>query len=129
MFYLDDICYQGDVIPADTLRFIASYETENMFIQNAAFSYDNALCALAFTAAGEQRRAKLILDAFRYAIQNDRYAADRVRNAYAYGDIRSFPGWGGHTRLPGFYLTAFSARTGIRWGPTSAIPRLSRWRC
>jgi hypothetical protein len=103
-FYLDDICFHGDCIPADTPRFIASYETENQYIQNAAFSYDNALCALAFMAAGEQERARLILDAFVLAIENDRFAADRVRNAYAYGSPWSFPGWGGSTRMPGFMM-------------------------
>ena len=103
-FYLDDIRYEGDVIAADTPRFIASYETDNQYIKNAAFSYDNALCAMAFTAVGDQRRAKLIVDAFVGAIRNDRYQANRVRNAYVYGDPRSFPGWGGKTRLPGFYV-------------------------
>lgn len=103
-FYLDDIRYRGDVISADTPRFIASYETDNQYIRNAAFTYDNALCTMAFSAAGEQKRAQLILDALVYAIGNDRYAADRVRNAYVYGSPRSFPGWGGHTRLPGFMM-------------------------
>ena len=104
VFYLDDICFHGDCISADTPRFIASYETGNSYIQNAAFTYDNALCAMAFMAAGQQERARLILDAFVFAIENDRYASDRVRNAYVYGSPEIFPGWGGHTRLPGFMM-------------------------
>jgi len=104
VFYLDNICFRGDIISEDTPRFIASYETENQYIKNAAFSYDNALCAMAFTALGEQQRARLILDAFIYAMANDRYATDRVRNAYVYGSPCSFPGWGGTTRLPGFMM-------------------------
>lgn len=103
-FFLDDVRYEGAAVFADTPRFIASYETDNLYLRNAAFSYDNALCALAFIAAGEKERSRLILDAFVGAIQNDRYAPNRVRNAYVYGDPSGFPGWGGATRLPGFYL-------------------------
>lgn len=109
VFYLDDICFRGNVVSIDTPRFIASYETsveeraDSKYIANAAFSYDNALCAMAFTSVGEQERARLILDAFVYAIENDRYPGSKVRNAYAYGNPHSFPGWGGYARLPGFY--------------------------
>ncbi len=107
VFYLDEICYHGNVVSNTTPRFIASYETSGRdgakYIENAAFSYDNALCAMAFMSAGEQERAKLILDAFVYAIDNDRYSPGRVRNAYVYGDPESFPGWGGSVRLPGFF--------------------------
>ncbi|MHC1773463.1 MAG: hypothetical protein AB9907_17345 [Flexilinea sp.] len=72
---------------------IASYETKNMYIKNAAFSYDNALAALAFTAEGQKEKAAEILDAFVTGIKNDRYQSDRVRNAYMTGDPTSLPGW------------------------------------
>ena len=51
---------------------LRSYDTENVHIQNAAFSYDNALAAMAFLAGGQRYDAKAILDAFVYAVRNDR---------------------------------------------------------
>jgi hypothetical protein len=110
VFYLDDIRFEGDIVDLhDAPRMIKSYETdtreneEQIYIQNAAFSYDNALAAMAFISDGLQNEARQLLDAFVYAIDNDRYQPDRVRNAYAFGDIRPFPGWDGGTRLPGWY--------------------------
>jgi hypothetical protein len=109
-FYLDEIRFEGPIeMLQDAPRMIQSYETDTrddpdeLYIQNTAFSYDNALAALAFISDGEQEQAKTLLDAFVYAVQNDRYQADRVRNAYVYGDIRPFPGWESGTRLPGWY--------------------------
>jgi hypothetical protein len=104
VFYLDDIRFEGDIASnMDAPQLLASYETDNPYIHNAAFSYDNALVAMAFIASGRQNEAKEILDAFVYAVENDRYASDRIRNAYAVGDVRAFTGWGGKTRLPGWY--------------------------
>jgi len=112
-FYLDEIRFEGPIaMLQDAPRFIKSYETDTrndpdeIYIQNTAFSYDNALAALAFISDGEQEQAKALLDAFVYAVANDRYQADRVRNAYIYGDIRPFPGWASGTRLPGWYDVA-----------------------
>ena len=110
VFYLDDIRFEGPIAALqDAPRMIKSYETntreneDEIYIQNTAFSYDNALATLAFISEGKQDEAKELLDAFIFAVENDRYLPDRIRNAYAYGDITPFPGWDGNTRLPGWY--------------------------
>ena len=101
VFYLDEIRFEGSF--SGRMPLLRSYETDNVYIRNAAFSYDNALAAMALLAAGREEDAGRILDAFVYAVEHDRYAPGRVRNAYAAGDIRSFPGWDGAARLPGWY--------------------------
>ena len=102
--YLDEIRFEGDFSSGTDRRFLLrSYDTDNIYIQNAAFSYDNALTAMAFLSVGYKEKAEMILDAFVYAVENDRYKPDRIRNAYAAGDITAFPGWGGAARLPGWY--------------------------
>jgi hypothetical protein len=104
VWYLDEIRFEGDFSSGTDRRFLLrSYDTDNIYIQNAAFSYDNALTAMAFLSAGYKEEAEMILDAFVYAAENDRYKPDRIRNAYAAGDITAFPGWGGAARLPGWY--------------------------
>ena len=110
VFYLDDIRFEGEFTQhQNTPRLLRSYETnpavnpDDLYIQNAAFSYDNALAALAFISEGQQVEAERILDAFVYVVVNDRYQPDRVRNAYAYGEITPFPGWQSGARLPGWY--------------------------
>ncbi len=103
VFYLDDIRFNGD-FPRDNVHYmLRSYDTDNIYIRNAAYSYDNALTAMAFISAGRGREAAEILDSFVYAVENDRYLPGRVRNAYAAGDITAFPGWNGAARLPGWY--------------------------
>lgn len=72
---------------------LASYETEQQELENVAFSYDNALAALAFISNGNKTEAKEILDAFQTGILEDRYMSDRVRNAYRAGDPSNLPGW------------------------------------
>ena len=104
VFYLDEIRFEGDFSSGTDKHFLLrSYDTDNIYIQNAAFSYDNALTAMAFLSAGYKEEAEMILDSFVYAVENDRYQAGRVRNAYAAGDISAFNGWGGTARLPGWY--------------------------
>ena len=112
VFYLDNIYFSGNIKSAQNAPvLLRSYDTENIYIKNAAFSYDNALVALAFISEGKKKEAKEILDAFIYAIDNDRaylYGKSdtrqkRLRNAYAAGDISPFPGWECGTRLPGWY--------------------------
>lgn len=106
VFYLDEIRFVGDFTAAeDAPVMIRSYDTDNVYIQNAAFSYDNALVALAFLSAGNMAEAGALLDAFCFAIDNDREIVYRVRNAYAAGDISPFPGWAYSARLPGWYDT------------------------
>ena len=125
VFYLDEIRFTGEIRRAGIAPvMIRSYDTENIYIKNVAFSYDNALVAMAFISEDEQAAAKQLVDAFVYAVQNDRALpsydfsgsggedseaegssahARRVRNAYAAGDISAFPGWESGARLPGWY--------------------------
>jgi len=72
---------------------LASYETEQQELESAAFSYDNAIAAMAFISNGNKAEAKKILDAFLTGIKNDRYKSDRIRNAYRAGDPSNLPGW------------------------------------
>ncbi|MEN6418981.1 MAG: hypothetical protein ABFC73_08690, partial [Clostridiaceae bacterium] len=91
VFYLDDIRFVGSIDAQKKAPvLLRSYETDNVYIHNAAFSYDNALVAMAFLSEGMQREASQILDAFVYAVENDRYQPGRVRNAYAAGSIEAF---------------------------------------
>ena len=110
VFYLDEIRFCGDIKSAQSAPvMLRSYDTENVYIQNAAFTYDNALAGMAFISEGMQPEAQQVMDAFVYAVQNDRAlraAAGgpmRVRNAYAAGDISAFPGWESGAKLPGWY--------------------------
>jgi hypothetical protein len=67
--------------------------------KTVAFSYDNALAILAFSAAGDITRARRIADAFLIAQKRDRYYKDgRIRNAYRAGPVDQasgalVPGW------------------------------------
>ncbi len=106
-FYIDDIQYDKSRI--EELRFLNSFETtakqEDKYLRSTAFIYDNALAMLAFMARGTQedrRRAKLLADAFLYAMDNDRYYKDgRLRNAYMSGDLKEHST--GKARLPGWW--------------------------
>jgi hypothetical protein len=112
-FYLDDISY--DKPHLDDLRFLASYQTLctaeefDTVLKNVAFTYDNALALIAFTALGDKTRAQLLADALVYAQDHDRYYTDgRLRNAYQAGDLISPPGWEPNyredtARMPGWW--------------------------
>ena len=106
VFYLDDIRFTGEseVAPGG-YYLLRSYITDNKFIYNAAFTYDNALAAMAFISAGKQEEAAKILDSLVFAVENDRWKSSRVRNAYVAGSISSFTGWAEEkkARLPGWY--------------------------
>ena len=125
VFYLDDIRFIGDFATVHPL--LRSYVSENVYLKNTAFSYDNAVAAMAFMAAGKQDDARLIVDAFVYAIEHDRYRPGRVRNAYAAGDITAIPGWGDSAILPNWYDEATGAwqenqhHTGCDTGNTSYV--------
>ncbi len=135
-FYIDDIRYEYDPGSSGLAqrlsqpRLLRSFETLpvqpdpfdgnpdddfDFVLRNLAFTYDNALAALAFLAAGspdDLRRARLIGDAFVYASTHDRSFDDgRLRTAYAAGDIALPPGWtpndrAGTVPVPGFYVEA-----------------------
>ena len=131
-FYLDDMEYGLSAIAQtqrlNLPRFIRSYRTLpvqpdffnstpdvdfDLVLRAVAYTYDNALAALAFLADGSAdslRRAKLIGDAFVQAAKHDRtYTDGRFRTAYMPGDIALAPGWvvngrHGTVPMPGFYL-------------------------
>lgn len=115
VFYLDEIRFCRDIESVQSAPvMLRSYDTENVYIQNAAFTYDNALAGMAFISEGMQPEAQQVMDAFVYAVQNDRALPGtgerseeagpmRVRNAYAAGDISAFPGWESGAKLPGWY--------------------------
>lgn len=84
--------------------FVASYrpgpgETELPApLRGSAFTYDNALAAIALTACGEVGRARRIGDALLGALTRDRTFSDgRIRNAYRAGPVPEgpvdLPGW------------------------------------
>jgi hypothetical protein len=112
-FYIDDVRY--DKARLDDPRFLVSYETIpssedfDVVMRNVAFTYDNALALLAFLAAGETARARLLADAFMEAMEHDRFYDDgRIRNAYQGGDMTLPAGWTpngreGTIRMPGWY--------------------------
>lgn len=67
-------------------------------LRSSAFTYDNALAAIALIACGEVDRARRIGDALLAALSRDRTFSDgRVRNAYRAGSVGQgllpLPGW------------------------------------
>ena len=104
-FYLDDIRFTGEHMArlTDAPFLIRSYDTDKKELTNTAYSYDNALAAMAFLSAGEKEYAEEILDAFVYAVNHDRYQNGRIRNSYIAGDISGFPGWNSGVRFATFW--------------------------
>jgi len=78
---------------------LASYPTERSgALSTAAFTYDNAVAAIALVGCGQLALARRIGDALLLALDHDRYWHDgRLRNGYAAGAIRAAPlklaGW------------------------------------
>ncbi len=119
-FYLDDIRY--DKPHLNDLRLLGSYETIrsaqdfDTILRNVAFTYDNALALIAYTAAGDWDRAKLLADAFVYVQGNDRYYTDgRLRNAYQSGDLVLAPGWTPHNRVGTARMPGWWNETEQKW--------------
>ncbi len=110
-FYLDNIQYNKSRL--DEPRFLVSYETLSLtdpdrYIKNACHIYDNALALIAFLKRGTSDdlwRAKILANAFVYALQHDRSYTDtgerRLRNAYMSGDLKDNSS--GFARLPGWW--------------------------
>jgi hypothetical protein len=84
--------------PAGALL-LASYPGEHSgALGGAAFTYDNAVAAIALVACGQIVQARRIGDALLLALDHDRYWHDgRLRNGYAAGAISAEPlrlaGW------------------------------------
>jgi hypothetical protein len=78
---------------------LASYPTERSgVLSKAAFTYDNAVAAIALVGCGQVAQGRRIGDALLLALDHDRYWRDgRLRNGYAAGAIRAEPlklaGW------------------------------------
>ena len=78
---------------------LASYPSERSgALSHAAFTYDNAVAAIALVACGQLAPARRIGDALLLALDHDRYWHDgRLRNGYAAGTIGAAPlklsGW------------------------------------
>lgn len=78
---------------------LASYPSERSgVLSKAAFTYDNAVAAIALVGCGQVTQARRIGDALLLALDHDRYWHDgRLRNGYAAGAIDAAPlrlaGW------------------------------------
>jgi hypothetical protein len=78
---------------------LASYPSERRgVLSKVAFTYDNAVAAIALVGCGQVAQAARIADALLLALDNDRYWHDgRLRNGYAAGAISARPlrlaGW------------------------------------
>jgi hypothetical protein len=95
------------LLPKNDLRLLASYETTqstsdfDRVLGGVAFTYDNAVSALAFIAVGDRQRAKQLVDAIAYVQNHDRFYKDgRIRNAYRGG---RFIAPDGSILMPGWY--------------------------
>ncbi len=93
----------------DELSFLVSFKTNTSTddfertMRDVAFTYDNAVAALAFIASGDRQRAQQIVDALLYAQNHDRaYKDGRIRNSYRAGKLVSPDG---RVPLPGWYDT------------------------
>jgi hypothetical protein len=95
-----------EATPGEGPVFLASYDgvDDSPALRGAAFTYDNALAAIALVACGDVAHARRIGDALLAAATADRAgAAGRLRNAYRAGPVTGVPqphGWwdaqGGH---------------------------------
>jgi hypothetical protein len=93
-----------DVVPGDGPLFLRSYDAATGSgagaepALNGAFTYDNALAAIALRACGDIPAARRIADALWLAAGSDRsYTPGRLRNAYRPGAVSATPvppmGW------------------------------------
>ncbi len=70
-------------------------------LENTAFTYDNALAAIALYACENEEKARRVVDALVVAVATDRHYADgRLRNAYRSGVQSSAEG---SVLLPGYW--------------------------
>jgi hypothetical protein len=115
-FDLDDIAYHFETERQDPLLLrsygILPVGDERSFVNNFAYTYDNALLAIAMVKSGHVAYARQVADALAYCVTHDRYyEPGPIRNAYANGSPVSFPGWlsprgSEFAMLPGFHNAA-----------------------
>ena len=124
--------FEGESGPA----LLRSYDTDDIYIKEAAYTYDNALAAMAFLSEGRADAAARILDGFSYAAEHDRYQPDRIRNAYVCGPVGlehgiSLPGWWDaetNSWLEDRYQTG--SNTGnTAYAALALLQYMPRWRC
>ncbi len=112
-FYLDEIAYLFDA-PQSYPLLLPSYapyptDTEEYIINTMGYINDNALALLAFLHLERPDLAIEIANGLVYASLHDRSFNDyRLRNAYMFGNIQSYPGWNSnlgdsYALIPGFY--------------------------
>ena len=99
----------GGSVPEDAPVMLRSYDTDNIYIKDAAFTYDTSLALMAFVSADRHAEAKQLADSLVYAAGNDRSGKKRVRNAYDAGVISAGSRDGSGARLPGWYDNEKSA--------------------
>ncbi|KPA10172.1 conserved hypothetical protein, secreted [Candidatus Magnetomorum sp. HK-1] len=114
-FFLDNIIFNKSI--NDKLRFLRSYETISSTLEpdnklsNICFIYDNALVLLAYLARktpDDLKRAKIIADSFKYALEHDILKDDKdsnfdywIRNGYMSGDLKD--NYKDKARMPGLW--------------------------
>ena len=67
---------------------LRSYDTDAKELSSVAFTYDNALVAMAFIADRQRSSAERLLDSLVYAVNHDRYMHGRIRNGYYSGCLK-----------------------------------------
>jgi hypothetical protein len=120
--------------PGNGPVFVASYRPADEEpalppeLATTAFTYDNALAAIALTACGDGARARRIGDAFLAAVARDRTFADgRMRNAYRAGPVGPgpvlLPGWwdGAHGRWAEDAYQDSSATGNVAWAALALL--------
>ena len=82
---------------------IRSYDTDRIELSSTAYTYDNALAAMAFISEDRRSDAQEILDAFVYVVAHDRYKPGRIRTAYAADTVYWLKDGQDSVKLPGWY--------------------------
>lgn len=115
--------------------FLRSWETaegaplDEPALRDAAFTYDNALAAIALLACGRPAEARRVGDALRLAVTRDRHWTDgRPRNAYRAGPVPAGtaplpPGWwnGGANRWEEDAYLVGTATGNVAWAALALL--------
>ncbi|MBQ3285459.1 MAG: hypothetical protein IJH40_07440 [Ruminococcus sp.] len=100
---LSDRLAETQKYPGKSNVMLRSYDTDQKELANTAYTYDNALTAMAFLSEDRRSDAEELLDAFEYAVENDRFKSGRIRNAYAADMIYWNEDGRKSVKLPGWY--------------------------